>query len=391
MVAAENSRTSMSRAWMNPELRGALMNIPQNLDAHMDPMTMWQIGVMQQIPFPGKLSASSEAGEARTQSANANLENSRNQMASMVAMTYFDLAAALVTRRALERGRDLTLQIVDAAALKISSSTGSQSDLLRARIEVEQWNAKLVSNTADIETKRANLAYAVGRADVSSLRDPSLPDSLPSDSLLESGLSKTAIDLTPAVRRAKFDSIAAASEAYRAKLDYWPDLTVGLTYGIRGYLKTTGMSPTTGENVAGRDKQDNMISVELTAPVPVFYRNNQRARVKELEAMKRSRADDYERTVLAKQQELRTIFAQWKDRSDRIRINRSVSQETEAAWRATLTDYVAGAVPFMNLSEARMNVVMAQMESIMLRADGWGIYWRWRAALGMTTQTIPEQ
>jgi hypothetical protein len=27
MVAAESSRTAMSHAWMNPELRGALMNI----------------------------------------------------------------------------------------------------------------------------------------------------------------------------------------------------------------------------------------------------------------------------------------------------------------------------------------------------------------------------
>jgi cobalt-zinc-cadmium efflux system outer membrane protein len=391
MVIAESNRASMSRAWMNPELRGALMNIPESLDAHMDPMTMWQIGVMQEIPFPGKLSASGQANAARIQAASASLEDARYQMVSMIAMAYYELAAALATRQALERGRDLTQQIADAAALKIASSTGSQSDLLRARIELEQWNAKLVSNAASIETKRANLAYAVGRSDASSLRDPALPDSLPTEPIPALGFAPTAIDSTPEVRKAKYDSIAAESEVHRAKLDYWPNVTVGLTYGIRGYLRTMGTDPMTGESIAGRAKQDNMISVELTAPLPVFYRNNQQARVSELEAMTRSRSDDYNRAVLAKEQELRTIYAQWKERADRFRINQSVLLKTEDAWQATLNDYLSGVSPFMNLSEARMNVVMAQMESIMLRADSWGLFWRWHAALGTAIQSNQEQ
>jgi outer membrane protein TolC len=368
-----------------------LMNIPESLDAHMDPMTMWQIGVMQEIPFPGKLSASAQAGEARVKAASANLEDARYQMASMIAMAYYELAAAIATRQALERGRDLTQQIADAAALKIASSTGSQSDLLRARIELEQWNAKLVSNAANIETKRANLAYAVGRSDASSLHDPALPDSLPTELTPAFGYAQSAIDSTPEVRKAKYDSIAAKNESRRAKLDYWPDITIGLTYGIRGYLRTMSIDHNTGAAVAGRAKQDNMISLELTAPVPIFYRNNQRARVSELEAMKRGRADDYNRAVLAKEQELRTIYAQWKESADRFRINQSVLLKTEDAWQAALNDYLSGASPFMNLSEARMNVVMAQMESLTLRADSWGLFWRWYAALGTAIQPNQEQ
>ncbi|MBK6766482.1 MAG: hypothetical protein IPG71_09255 [bacterium] len=60
MIAVESSRATMNNSWMNPELRAGLMNIPESFDAHADPMTMFQIGAMQQIPFRENLKLQGE-------------------------------------------------------------------------------------------------------------------------------------------------------------------------------------------------------------------------------------------------------------------------------------------------------------------------------------------
>jgi outer membrane protein TolC len=393
MASAESSRTAMSRAWMNPEARFGLMNIPQSFDAHADPMTMWQIGLMQQVPFPGKLKASSRAGEALTESALATVEAGRYVMADMVAMAYYDLAASLAVRKSLVHGRDLAQQMMEAAAAMVSSGMGSEADIIRSRLEMEQWNIKLVNNQADIDRKRANLAYAVGRSEVATLSDPVLPDSLPPEIDLNSGLQSDAVMNTPELKRAQSDVNSAKADHLRARLDYWPDLNFGVAYGIRGYLRTTGVDPMTQMPAPAHLKQDNMWTFEVSAPLPLFYPGNQRAKVRETSAMQTAREADLSKARLLKEQQLREIYATWQENNDGGHIAQDqLGPQSENTWRVSLTDYRAGKITLMALSEARMAVVMAEMETIMRRADAWVAYRRWFDALGtFNVQTGSKQ
>ena len=387
MVTAESSRTVMSRAWMNPEFRAGLMNAPTDFDLNKDPMTMFQIGAMQQIPFPGKRGAASQAGEARTGAAGARVRTSEFDMAEMVAMAYYDLAAALATRQSLERGLELTETMTQSAAAMLSSGMGSQADVLRARLETEQWNQRLVSNQAMIDRKRAALAYAVGRNDVQSLIDPILPDDLPDLPDLPAALTVESLNETPEVQQALQQTRAANADVRRARLGYWPDLSVGLAYGIRGDLKTEGRDPHTGAPAEEVMDQDNMITMEVAIPLPLFYRGNQRAEVSERRAMQRGAEQDVARTRLAKIQELRELHALLQEKLANHRIAAdTVLPQAEDTWRATILDYRAAKLPFMTLAEARMSVVMTEMDAIMLRAEAWATYYRWQAALGKPIQ-----
>jgi outer membrane protein TolC len=383
MATAESSRTVMSRAWMNPELSVGLMNSPDNFDLHMDPATMWQIGIMQRVPFPGKLKAAGEAGRARTLAAETGTEAARFDMASMTAMAYYDLAAALSVRRSLEKGKDLLQQMMDAARVMTASGMGSQADLLRARLELEQWNVRLISNQADIDRKRAALAYALGRRDETTLGNPVLPDSLPPTLDLDSALQPSSIDSTPSIRRAHRELEAAAADTRRARLEYWPDVDVMASYGFRGYLRTAMADDATGETGLRRMKQDGMVSIELSAPLPLFYHGNQRARIGEMTAMQSGKEADLAKERLDKERQLRELYARWKETADCCRIAQGkVLPQAEAAWQATLIEYRAGRTSFMALSEARMSVVMAEMELLMHRADAWASYRQWLSALG---------
>lgn len=391
MIAVESSRAIMNNSWMNPELRAGLMNIPESFDAHADPMTMIQIGAMQQIPFPGKLHASRRAGEARVSAATATLDQERFRMASMVAMAYYDLAAALETRQTLEHGLVLTTQAVDAATSLLSTGKGSQTEVLRADLEQEEWNLKLLANASEIDQKRAALAYAIGRADASALADPVLPNSLPPLIELDAGLALAENASTPQVRIAQAQSRATEFELRRAKLEYWPDIKLELAYGIRGALNGAGADPHTGEPISQSNKQDNMVTIEMSAPVPLFSRGNQRARIQEARAMNRDRQSEQRESVLNLQQELRIAHAEFTETINQYEVNRRVVQQAEAAWRSALVDYQAGMYPYMGLSEARMILVMAQIESVMYRAKAWATYQQWQSLLGNYTVDATEQ
>jgi outer membrane protein TolC len=389
MVVAQESRTAMSRAWMNPELRVGLMNVPESFDTHMDPMTMWQIGVMQQVPFPGKLKTSSQANEARTKASIADVRTAEQDMVAMVTMAYYELAGLLEIRKALQNGRDLTQQMVAASSAMYSSGMGSQADVIGAQIESKEWDTRLLSNQAEIERKRADLAYAIGRSTPDGLIDPVMPAGAPSP---PPSVDSTLADTIPAVRSSQLQAEASQWEVRRAKLDYWPDVNVMLGYGLRGYVRQMVLDEATGQMKSVRSDMDNMISIELSGSLPLFYRGNQQARIHEMSAMQRSKEEQAQKMRLEKIRLLRDLHAQWTDRLNRLDvISESLLPNAELAWKAALADYQGGRIPFMTLSQARMRLVMSQMDEAMLRAEAWALQGQWNAILENTTAKIGNE
>jgi outer membrane protein, heavy metal efflux system len=392
MASAESSRTAMSGAWMNPELNVGLMDVPESFDTHADAMTKWQIGVMQRVPFPGKLSASRSAGRARTNASLATIDAGRNELATMVSMAYYDLASALAVRKVMIRGRELVQQTTDAATAALNSGTGSAADVLKARMELEQWNAKLVNNQADIDRARSALAFALGRRDGLVPVDPVLPDSLPPEVDTNSVVRTETIAGTPSVKKAALELEATRAESRRAKLEYWPDFSVGIAVGLRGYLRGSASGDVMGgQSQVARLKQDRMYTLEVSVPIPVFYSTNQSARVNELRAMQQDGEASLAVAQLSKQKELRDLYIKWKETADNSRISQGkVLPQAENAYQAALIDYQAGKATFMSLSEARMNVIMAETDALMQRAEAWSAYHGWLLALNTSMIAKPE-
>ncbi|MCX6640960.1 MAG: TolC family protein [bacterium] len=375
MVSADSSRVGMSGSWMNPELRIGLMNLPDTFNLWSDPMTMLQVGIMQQIPFPGKLHRAARAEQARTAAARADLERGRDEMAAMVAMAFYDLAAAYQIRTAMLQGQTLADQMTQSAALMVGSGMGAQSDLYKARLDEEQWKLKLSTNQDEIEQKRSTLAYALGRSDAQAIADVILPNQPPP---LPDPL--TSFDDSPGLRSSQLLVQAAQSSLERARLDYYPDVNVMLAYGLRGDLKVGSMGNPMNEPL----KQDNMISLELSFPIPLFYRGNQAAKTQEMGAMLTQSQNVYQKIRLEKRRELDQIYAHWKSKLDNYHTTvERILPAADNLWNSTLNDYRAGKVTIMNLAQARMSLVMARMDAAMLLADTWALRGQWQAALGM--------
>ncbi len=384
MIEAESARGEMSRAWMNPTFSAGLMNIPQTFDAHSDPETMFQFSLMQRVPWPGKLEASSDASNARVDASKLDLAGARQEMAAMIAMAYYDLAGLIEIDSLLHSGLNLTDEMVQAAERMAGSGMSAQSDVERARLEQQNWRLKIIASRGEIGRKTARLAYLTGLGtDSVAGFNLHLPSDVPPIPNLDSLLTSGGINRAPVILAADSRVNAAESDLARARREWYPDVDVMLAYGIKPYLRNNGVDPMTGLPSTGKTYPDNMISLGITVPIPLFHKGNQEARIAEILAMRNQRADELANAKLKLKERLETLQASWEEHNACCSLVRQQQIErTEGLYRATLIDYRAGKAPFMALSQAQMSLVMAKMNFVMSRADAWRVSAEWNAALG---------
>ena len=390
MVAAESSRAAMARSWMNPGLSLELMGVPNSFKFNADPATAFEIGVMQRIPFPGKLSRAGAAADARINAAASDLESARQEMAAMVAMNYYDLAALVRIDSLLTWGLALTEEMARAAEAMVAGGMAAQSDIHRARLESENWQLQIINNHNDTERARTVLSYAVGaQIDSPEARRYHLPEGFAGYESLPA-TTPEAVDASPSVLSAIALLRAAEAAWERARLDWFPDADLMLKYGLKPNLKVAGgIDPMTGAALSpGTVDQRNMISAGATFTLPIFSRGNQRAQIAEMQAMRDAAAARLADARLAKNRELQEIEASWQKNRERAGyIQANIVPRAEALYQTALADYQSGKTPFMELAQARMSLVMAEMELTMSRAETWSFYARWRAALGQLAPT----
>lgn len=364
MIAASQSRERMARSWMNPDLMLGVMNLPTSLNFHEEAMTSVEFGFMFRIPFPGKLKSAGEAQEAKSLAAQANYEQMKLDMAAMVRMAYYELTGLNAVKSALAEGSCLTDDMVKAAQIMNSSGMGNQADILRAQLEKDRWQQRLIQNEQDIADARSRLASALGRQITDNLTDP-IPLNEPAHPIpLEQWLAKS--DQAPSLRaqEAKIQSVEKMLK--NAELQYFPDVDLSFSYGWRDYLKAGAMGGDPEMDIP----LDDMISVEARIPIPFFSRGNQRAMIEESRSMRRSAQADYESEKVKLRDEVRQAYARLEAaRKNYHLIKDSLLPHAEAAFNSSLAAYQSGGVPYMTLNEALMQVVMQKMDREMSLAD----------------------
>jgi outer membrane protein TolC len=176
------------------------------------------------------------------------------------------------------------------------------------------------------------------------------------------------------------ESSAAAS---RARKEWYPDFDLSLSYGVKPSLRVTSMDAA-GNLTTERMKMDNMISLEIAAPIPLFSKGNQQAQIAEMTSMESKAKSDLLKVQIDLEMRLRQIHASWKEENDCCAFVRlSLIGQAETLYQASLLDYRSGKVSYMELSQARMAMLMAKMELAESRAMAWGYKAEWEAALGL--------
>lgn len=367
MAQAQEARVRMAGSWMNPNLMLGEMNVPTSLDFHEESMTMTQVGFMQRIPFPGKLGAAKKSQQATADASRADVEAMRLNMISMVRMAYYDLAGGVGINQALQEAQRRAGDITEAARIMVSSGLGNQADLLRAQFEYQQWGRRIIDTQKRIADARSRLALALGKTSTEGLQDPqplAAPEPLPD----MASLTGPALEATPARRAEEARLKAAEFGLKRARRDYWPDLDLTFTYGFRSYLNPGPDALAMG--ATGRIDQRDMLSLQVSLPLPLFIRNTVGAIVQENQAMLNQAQAQYWSGGIKLRDEVRQAYDRLQNaQSTYALISDTLMPSAEAAFQASLPAYESGKIPFMSLNEALMQVVMQRMDQAMSLAD----------------------
>ena len=266
------------------------------------------------------------------------------------------------TRTSRADSRELSLahrgemdQLVRSARARYESGKGRLDDVLRAEAERARTLSDLAGFEAETLAARARLAALMGRA-TAALADTLAPlsgASLPDD---PARLVELVNDDHPRLRelRAQADRYRLAARASRRML--WPDLQMGLSYGIRG--------PVMG--VA----RDNMWSARLGFMLPVFASQRELAMGSEMDAMARAAEDDLSAATLELDQQTRGLHASALSAQRSVSLFADTVVPTERrAVAASWSAYEAGATDLWRVFEATHTLYGEEVALIRARQE----------------------
>ncbi|NIM04557.1 MAG: TolC family protein, partial [Armatimonadetes bacterium] len=183
----------------------------------------------QKLPWLGKLRASSKIAQSEADVFKERFESTRLEVISKVKQAYFELywitKAIAITRSNV----DLMKQLEKVALVKYATGRVPQQDLLKAQVEISKLQNDLDTFTEMRTTAESKLNALLGRP-------PAAPLGAPEEIEFErltldlDSLYRMARESSPDLRLHQRRIEKAEREVGLAKLDYYPDFTLGVQY-----------------------------------------------------------------------------------------------------------------------------------------------------------------
>ncbi|VAX18103.1 Heavy metal RND efflux outer membrane protein, CzcC family [hydrothermal vent metagenome] len=309
-------------------------------------MTQLQVGVAQELPFPGKLELREQAAKHKAKASLHNaseylLQLKRNVRIGWWNLFYLDRALEIV-----DLNKDLLRGFIRIAQIKYKVGKGLQQDVLLAQLEL----SKLIDIEIELGAARRNVEAsfnallnrpATVQVKVQERINEDLP-SVPDEPTLASMAVKNRPELA-----SKQEDIAFA-DAYvgLAKKDYYPDFKLGAIYGNR-----SGDNPVSGES------RSDLASVMLSMNLPIFTSSRQDRKL-EQQLAERARTEfsfqDAREAILA---EVSRALADYKKAHEQALLfkNGIIPQATQTV-ASMLAGYQVNKVDFLNLVRAQVTL-----------------------------------
>jgi len=293
---------------------------------------------MQRFPLAGKLSLRGEVARQSTGIQEAMAQETWWQVRTETASAFYDIYETDGRLEVLKETLGLLKDFERIARSLYASGSGRQADVLRASVEISRTDA-------EIQRLEARRVAAVSRLNALLDRPGDTPISatelgmLPASTPESLALMDMAVEGRPLLKGARTEVDRAGTRTELARKDIWPDLTVGLQYGLgrmNGDLKSMG-------------------GASIGFSLPVFAGRRQLKAREEAaadESMVRARYDEMMAMVnagitevLADLEQTRTLIALYRE---------EILPQAEATVESSLASYRVGAVDFMTLVDAQM-------------------------------------
>ena len=326
---AARDRIAMKSSLMNPMLMLGVQNMPTNSFSFSDdPMTSKMIGISQDIPYPGKLSAEAAVAAQDTITAETKITEAQNELARDIKQSYFEIFHLQRSVMTNEHHTAALDELIFAAHEKLATGKTTQAEVLDLELERSDIESEIADEQSMLAMRRADLMRAVGGA-IDSLTMPaglSLPP-----------LSQTVAELDTLAAHKRATLIGLRSEADqqtlsidRANLDKYPDFNVSLQYMQRSAIM---------DGVRAPDMVNATVGIEL----PINYGDQRRSQAAEAEAMRTMKRAEERSTMLMIHSELVSQIAKLDGLRKQYDILRhDVYPIVEASLETSKTNYSYG-------------------------------------------------
>lgn len=358
----------------DPTLSLNAMNFPtDSFDREQEAMTQLQIGLSQQFPFPGKRVLREEAAEFEAKAAGYSVAEMQLQLASAVRKRWWQLYYLDHALATVDNNRALLRQFISVAKTKYETGEGLQQDVLLAQLEL----SKLIDQEIQLQSIRRQQAIQfnilmdrsprvpVVLADKVSKQLPALTD--------ESLLYEKALQTRPVLHKMASHIDAAQSRLDLAKRDYYPDFTVGMSYGDR-----------TGDNPLPRGgERSDFLSLMLAVKIPLYTGRKQSKAVsqKSLELQgDRYALQDEQGQVMA---DISSAVTDYQRASEQFRLFESgILPQARQTVESMLAGYQVNQVDFLNLVRSQVTLFNYELQYWKALSDAKQALARLQAAVG---------
>jgi cobalt-zinc-cadmium efflux system outer membrane protein len=257
-VDAAAGRAAQAGLWTNPELEFSAEDWRVRGSRSGFTSSKQLAGVVQTVPFPGKKRLERSIGAADAGSAEAQSAARRLALVRDVKAAFYEVLAAEGLVEVEQELVKVAEESASAARKRVEAGAAPDQEQLRAEIPLEQARSELAELERDLAIARQSLAAVMGRPD---LINVPLAGSLSQDAglLILERRPGDWLEKHPDVLAARKQRARAEFELRRARLEPYPDVTLGLAGGREG-------GPESG----------SLVEFRVSLPVPIIDRSKGR-------------------------------------------------------------------------------------------------------------------
>jgi outer membrane protein TolC len=241
----------------DPTLRFGALYLPTNsFNLQQDDFTMMEVGISQEIPFPGKLALREKIAEQEALAAADSVDEARLRLVREVKQGWWRLFYYGRALNLLDESERFFQQLIDIAQAKYKVGKGSQQDVLLAQLEL----SKLKDEKLDLISMRHG-QYA--RINALLDRSAETPVQIPEEAefklpvIVEPALQDKALHIRPLFAQHHKMLDAALARVDLANKGFYPDFTVGAYYDAR-------------QNTPSGQSRSDFASIQLSINVPIY-------------------------------------------------------------------------------------------------------------------------
>lgn len=346
---AARLRTKSAGAWADPMLRiepEDILNDGLELSPARVGRTRYQL--MQDLPWQGKRGLRRAIAEAGSDQALAVQDRVRSEVHRAIRVAQ---AQWLESEGRLGVLGDIDALIADletVARARYGTGLAPQGDVFRAQLELTRLAAERAELQGRAQAARARLNALLGRATDARLAMPSSQDLEPLPDL--AGALARAVNDAPEVRTADALQQAAGHQRELTLRERWPDFKVGV------------MAMQSGTTV-----DEWGLMVEFNLPLRQARRRAEEGeRAAMLDAARLAREDVYVRALGG----LRESHAEAQAALERWALAReTLEPQAGLTLEAALGAYRTGAMDFLSLIDAALQIKQARLDSVAAAAD----------------------